>query len=244
MDKRKFFALSLALAAGLLLGGCGAAASVSSSAPSGAASVPALPPASSQSAPAGSGSRVDLPASSASGGVVPIEGALTPEDVGRPAATTLQMPLEGSTEATPATLYVGSGYSIYLTDGAWRHTAALADSGADVFTCVENDAVTLRVAPDAANPAQSGAALDDAYAALCSEGYLQSDDNDHLFTTKRDGAVLCQYVTAPSGAVWHVSWSYPDTSEYLEGWGARLPVMAQTFAVNPASLGAQKTAQP
>ncbi|MCI2047744.1 MAG: hypothetical protein LKJ90_08525 [Faecalibacterium sp.] len=224
MRNAKF--LFLALAAGLLLSGCGAADASSAS----AASIPALPSASSQAASAGS--RADIPCSSSESGIVPIEGALTPEDVGRPATTKLSFCAEGISEEVPATLYIGDGYSIYLPDGAWHpvQAADAAQDTPDVFQ-PDTDQISLSI-----SFSRSDLTLQQAYDALLSEGCTQSDDNDAMFCRSAGGVMTCWYVTEASGQIWYVEWSYPDTSEYLEGWGTSLPVIAETFAVNPPAV--------
>jgi hypothetical protein len=216
---------ALCLFAGLALCGTACTNKPASSAAGSAAPV-SSPAASSQTAPASSQS---VPASSA---------ALTPEDIGRPATTKLPVSREGEQENVSATLFIGDGYSIYLTDGAWVHTqtASRADRTADVFTVTDNDQVTLSILPDYDDLANGNVTLDDAYEKLLAQGYGQSDDNDHRFAISKDGMVTCQYVVELSDVVWYVAWSYPDTSEYVDGWGAMLPAMADTFAVNPPSL--------
>lgn len=206
--KRTLFAA--ALAAVLLLAGCAG----SPSAPSAAASAPASSPASA----AGS----EAAASSA-----------PPQADSRPAAAVLSFSVEGTVEKVPATLFAGKGYSLYLPDGEWKHLMEgehTADRfAADLFVAAANDAVTLIIQPSYEGLFREGFPLEDAYDALLSEGYSQSDDNDHLFAQSAEGTVTCQYVTESGGLVWYVSWSYPDTPEYLEGWGSRLPQIAATF---------------
>lgn len=206
--------LAAALAAALLLAGCAAG-----SAPVSSSSAPA------SSAPESAAS----PASS--------EAASAPEAEARPAATALPLWIEGAEETVPATLFTGEGYSLYLPDGEWTQTAqaSRADCTADVFTAAYNDAVTLRVQPNYNGLLYGDVTLEDAYEALLSSGYSQSDDNDHMFARSVEGTVTCQYVTEADGVVWYVSWSYPDTTEYLEGWGSRLPQIAATFAAQTLS---------
>lgn len=203
--KARFAALGLAAA--LLLAGCAHAPSVSSSTVS---SLPPLP-----SATAGSDAST-APASSAP----------TQEPVARPDTIDLPLNLEGMEETVPATLFSGEGYSLYLPDGEWLHTerANRTLGTPDVFTAALNDAVTLHILPS------YGWTPGEAYDALLAEGYLQSDDNDHMFYQSEGGVVTCQYVTEAGDVVWYVFWSYPDTPEYLEGWGSRLPQIVATFS--------------
>lgn len=135
--------------------------------------------------------------------------------------------MEGEPEKVPATLFQGEGYSLYLPDGEWVQTGSMSGEQpeeADLFAAAANSQVTLSVRPD-----RSGQDLERAYDALWAEGYNQSDDNDHFFARTMEGRVQCQYVIAGESRVWYVAWSYPDTSEYLEGWGSRIPQLMPGF---------------
>ena len=44
-----------------------------------------------------------------------------------------------------------------------------------------------------------------------------------------DGIAECIQAFEQGGPVSYVSWAYPDTPEYIEGWGSRLPQIAATF---------------
>lgn len=206
--------LFAAVLAALLLAGCAGAESV----PASSSSASASPPASAAGSEASS---------------VSDDAGLPAKAPARPSTALLPVTVEGEEEAVPASLFVGEGYSLYLPDGEWtqlltgEHTA---DSFvADLFAATANDAVTLIIQPSYEGLFREGFTLEDAYGALLSEGYLQSDDNDHMFAQSVEGTVTCQYVTESGGLVWYVSWSYPDTPEYLEGWGSRLPQIAATF---------------
>lgn len=141
--------------------------------------------------------------------------------------TELEIWVEGEPEKVPATLFQGEGYSLYLPDGEWVQTSSMSGEQpeeADLFAAAANSQVTLSVRPD-----RSGQDLERAYDALWAEGYNQSDDNDHFFARTMEGQVQCQYVIAGESGVWYVAWSYPDTSEYLEGWGSRIPQLMPGF---------------
>lgn len=150
-----------------------------------------------------------------------------PTAPGRELHTELEIWGEGEPEKVPATLFQGEGYSLYLPDGEWVQTSSMSGEQpeeADLFAAAANSQVTLSVRPD-----RSGQDLERAYDALWAEGYNQSDDNDHFFARTMEGQVQCQYVIAGESGVWYVAWSYPDTSEYLEGWGSRIPQLMPGF---------------
>lgn len=150
-----------------------------------------------------------------------------PTAPGRELHTELEIWVEGEPEKVPATLFQGEGYSLYLPDGEWVQTGSMSGEQpeeADLFAAAANSQVTLSVRPD-----RSGQDLERAYDALWAEGYNQSDDNDRFFARTMEGQVQCQYVIAGESGVWYVAWSYPDTSEYLEGWGSRIPQLMPGF---------------
>lgn len=150
-----------------------------------------------------------------------------PTAPGRELHTELEIWVEGEPEKVPATMFQGEGYSLYLPDGEWVQTSSMSGEQpeeADLFAAAANSQVTLSVRPD-----RSGQDLERAYDALWAEGYNQSDDNDHFFARTMEGQVQCQYVIAGESGVWYVAWSYPDTPEYLEGWGSRIPQLMPGF---------------
>lgn len=150
-----------------------------------------------------------------------------PTAPGRELHTELEIWVEGEPEKVPATLFQGEGYSPLSPDGEWVQTSSMSGEQpeeADLFAAAANSQVTLSVRPD-----RSGQDLERAYDALWAEGYNQSDDNDHFFARTMEGRVQCQYVIAGESGVWYVAWSYPDTSEYLEGWGSRIPQLMPGF---------------
>ena len=158
-----------------------------------------------------------------------------PTAPGRELHTELEIWVEGEPEKVPATLFQGEGYSLYLPDGEWVQTGSMSGEQpeeADLFAAAANSQVTLSVRPD-----RSGQDLERAYDALWAEGYNQSDDNDHFFARTMEGRVQCQYVIAGESGVWYVAWSYPDTSEYLEGWGSRIPQLMPGFLLEEDAGG-------
>lgn len=158
-----------------------------------------------------------------------------PTAPGRELHTELEIWVEGEPEKVPATLFQGEGYSLYLPDGEWVQTSSMSGEQpeeADLFAAAVNSQVTLSVRPD-----RSGQDLERAYDALWAEGYNQSDDNDHFFARTMEGRVQCQYVIAGESGVWYVAWSYPDTPEYLEGWGSRIPQLMPGFLLEEDAGG-------
>lgn len=158
-----------------------------------------------------------------------------PTAPGRELHTELEIWVEGEPEKVPATLFQGEGYSLYLPDGEWVQTSSMSGEQpeeADLFAAAANSQVTLSVRPD-----RSGQDLERAYDALWAEGYNQSDDNDHFFARTMEGQVQCQYVIAGESGVWYVAWSYPDTPEYLEGWGSRIPQLMPGFLLEEDAGG-------
>lgn len=158
-----------------------------------------------------------------------------PTAPGRELHTELEIWVEGEPEKVPATLFQGEGYSLYLPDGEWVQTGSMSGEQpeeADLFAAAANSQVTLSVRPD-----RSGQDLERAYDALWAEGYNQSDDNDHFFARTMEGQVQCQYVIAGESGVWYVAWSYPDTPEYLEGWGSRIPQLMPGFLLEEDAGG-------
>lgn len=158
-----------------------------------------------------------------------------PTAPGRELHTELEIWVEGEPEKVPATLFQGEGYSLYLPDGEWVQTSSMSGEQpeeADLFAAAVNSQVTLSVRPD-----RSGQDLERAYDALWAEGYNQSDDNDHFFARTMEDQVQCQYVVAGESGVWYVAWSYPDTPEYLEGWGSRIPQLMPGFLLEEDAGG-------
>ena len=121
----------------------------------------------------------------------------------------LVMEVEGQTEEVPATLYEGEGYSIYIPDEGWvKTTGKLPKGAADQWVSDFNPEVTLTVCPDEA----AGTWVEGQQKTVVYE--QKSEDGEVVFRT------------------WTVYMAYPP--EAAEGFGARLPVMAESFAFTPA----------
>lgn len=131
-------------------------------------------------------------------------------EAGRDARTVLIMEVEGQTEEVPATLYEGEGYSIYIPDEGWEKvTGKLPKGAADQWVSAYNPDVTLTVCPNEA-----------------AGNWVESQQKAIVYNQKSEvGDVVFR--------AWTVYMAYPP--EAAEGFGARLPVMAESFAFTPAS---------
>lgn len=122
---------------------------------------------------------------------------------------------EGETEQKQASLVTGDGFSFYLPDDEWQQT------GPDLWSPIVNDSVSLWVThyDDSAIGEIVKELTDDGYVALDNRMWKQNVDMIYNIELK-------EY----ENDVWGVSYCYPVDSE--EGWGAVLPVIADTFAVS------------
>ncbi len=143
------------------------------------------------------------------------------EEVEKEDKTVLKVMREGEMDEIPATLFAGEGYSIYLTDGDWQQHAPDAWSGAFDGELVLNGQVQLWIThyeDKTANQVKEE---------LESDGYT-SENSDII---KQESEVIYKVRLYESGNdVWGVFYCYPIEAE--EGWGALLPLIADTFAVS------------
>ncbi|WP_312634711.1 hypothetical protein [Oscillibacter sp.] len=154
------------------------------------------------------------PAAGSSGSSAAVSsGAKSSETPGDPASqpgrddhTVLMMEVEGQSEEVPATLYEGESYSIYIPDEGWVKTTGELPKGAvDQWVSANNPEVTLTVCPDEA-----------------AGNWVESQQKAIVYEQKSEaGDVVFR--------AWTVYMAYPD--EAAEGFGARLPVIAETFLV-------------
>lgn len=128
--------------------------------------------------------------------------------------TVLTFMVEGLEEQVPATLVAGDGYSFYLPDDEWQQ------SDADTWTALVNEQVSIRVGHlDGRTRAQ-------VEEELLGNGYAAVDGR--IF--RQDGEVINGVELKESeNDLWGVYYTYPVDSE--EGWGRRISVIADTFAV-------------
>lgn len=128
--------------------------------------------------------------------------------------TVLTFMVEGLEEQVPATLVAGDGYSFYLPDDEWQQ------SDADTWTALVNEQVSIRVGHlDGRTRAQvEEELLGNGYAAV--DGRIFRQDGELI-----NGVELKE----SENDLWGFYYTYPINSE--EGWGRRISVIADTFAV-------------
>ncbi len=135
--------------------------------------------------------------------------------------TILTVMKEGEGEEIPATLYVGDGYSIYLTDNDWQQYEPDAWQGIVKGEPALNGQVKMEIRYFA------GETYAQIQERLLGEGYEAEDawfgrlENDMVYKIRL-------YETA--SGTWGVSCSYIQEAE--EGWGRTIRAMAETFAVS------------
>lgn len=133
----------------------------------------------------------------------------------------LKIMREGEMEEMPATLFAGEGYVIYLTDGDWQQHATDAWTAAFEGKIVLNGQVQLSITH------YDDKTGDQVKEELKSAGYtLENSD-----MTRQEGEVIYKVrLNEFENDVWGVNYCYPIEAE--EGWGALLPLIADTFAVS------------
>ena len=140
----------------------------------------------------------------------------------RPETTQLEFFLEGMSEYQDATLFVGEGYSLYITDDAWDVTQG--EQGQVTWTSSYNPDITLTVIPNAGSTfAQAQDSLFAGYLDVEAEGqYVYGHTEDYRYFQ------AARFIETQDGIVAAV-WRY--TLEAAEGWGARLRVIAATVEI-------------
>ena len=144
----------------------------------------------------------------------------------REEAMALEYLLEGEEVSVPATLFTGDGYSIYIPDEGWFYEQDLEDDTipADSWESALNDDVELEIL-------KFDALLEDVQAWVLreEEDYQLQEDKQGGFsgTDLEDREYLdVRFAVAPK-AVYAIFAKYP--MEAMEGFGATLRVMADTF---------------
>ena len=139
----------------------------------------------------------------------------------RPAATELEIWVEGEAQKVAATLYLGDGYSIYIPDEGWNMAAE------GVWVSKNNEQAALGVEH------QAGSTLESTGAGLMEQGYIQMGGDGNPWGGDDAGAGISKNVQLHEGAggVWSVWYQYPF-GEGEEGWGSRLPFLTETFEIN------------
>lgn len=132
----------------------------------------------------------------------------------------LEFFLEGMTEYQDATLYIGDGYSLYITDDNWLETPG--ENGAMTWRSSYNPDISLTVIPNAGTDfAQVRDALLGDYALIGEDGeYVYGSNDTGLFYR------TARLIETPNGILAAV-WNY--SLEATEGFGARLYVIAGTL---------------
>ncbi len=146
---------------------------------------------------------------------------------GRSQTTVLEITVEGEEERVPATLYTGSGYSIYIPDEGWK---AVTGENSASWISADNDRVSFSVT--SVTGKTSGEALTDF---VSGSGFVFEDlqgggYGDPLFGRNENGdilAVMSAESEKKDGTVLLISWTYPAEAE--EGFGARLAQITGTF---------------
>lgn len=158
---------------------------------------------------------------------------------------------EGETEEIPATLFVGEGYSIYLTDDGWQ-PHGLADSRWQPHF---PDAWISMVDMDGKVVLDGKVMLDgqvqlwiahfedktvnQIQKELADDGY-RVENSDMI--KQEDELIYKIKLNEFENDIWGIFYSYPIEAE--EGWGAVLPVIADTFAVTINPLPVQVDVMP
>ena len=137
----------------------------------------------------------------------------------REAHTQLEFFLEGMVEYQDATLFVGDGYSLYITDDDWT----VKHNQADVtWVCSYNPSITLTVIPNA------GETFEWAKDALFAGFSSTETDGEYVYgTIESHGICKAARLIETQDSILAVVWLY--TQEAAEGFGARLRVMAATL---------------
>lgn len=175
---------------------------------------------------------------------------------------------EGETDEIPATLFVGEGYSIYLTDDGWASISVsksdssnyLIDDGwqphdltdsrwqphfPDAWLGVVDGQVVLdgKVMLDGQVQLWIAHFVDKTVSQiqeeLADDGY-RVENSDMI---KQENDFICKVrLNEYESDVWGIFYCYPMDAE--EGWGAILPVIADTFAVTIDPLPVQVDVMP
>jgi len=223
-----------ALLAALTLSGCGAQPAGDSPAPDRTdppkqaelAEVPAQGGETPAEAPAPEGKTPD--AAPAQDGVSAQAPAEISAEEARPLTADLEFLVEGRTETAAATLYVGQGYSVYIPNEGWLLEQDVDDGVLEEsWESTLNDDVKLEVLH-----------LGQRTLAEC-QAFLRREEDDYQWTEDKQGGLLgvdqedreqmeVRFIQG-AGETFAVLCAYPETA--AEGFGVRLRVMADTFAL-------------
>lgn len=152
----------------------------------------------------------------------------TAAELGREETTDLTFFIEGTEETEPAALYIGQGYSLYIPTEGWvRESFTENGVPADSWESAGNDRAELRVLH------LGERSLEDCREWISREfdRYVLSEDKQGALygEDSENGMVLDIRFHEDGEAVYAVMWGYP--MEAAEGFGTRLSVIADTFAL-------------
>ena len=155
----------------------------------------------------------------------------TEEEAARPGAAELEFVENGVIQTTPATLYLGEGYSVYIPDTGWKLEQELDDG-------VPEDTWESTADPDAKLTVSR---YSNAKPAGAITAFLEQHD-DYAFEELRSGEVakepltgvdedgdVLEFVTRENDTgTYMISWEYPSGAETL---ASQLEQMAGTFVL-------------
>jgi len=150
----------------------------------------------------------------------------------RPERSEIRITVQSKTEIRPVELYVGQGYSIYITEDGWHLDRELEDGGVleDIWeSALHGDDAELKVG------------IYPNVTAVAAKNRFVEENDDYLFESQltgdwgdpmrgrdeEDKEMLHFMVLEHSGNAYVVSWHYADRVADL--YGAQLRQMADTF---------------
>ena len=153
------------------------------------------------------------------------------ERTGRQLQTELTFYVEGLEETRPATLYIGEGYSLYIPNDEWTHyTGNLDYQPVQTWESHYNPEVELQILTlNGMTLTQAQEWIKDEF----SDYTLIEDNRGGLGGTDAENNMADIRFVASGDAVYAICCLYP--MEAAEGFGARLSVMADTFALTVAA---------
>lgn len=137
---------------------------------------------------------------------------------------------EGETEIIPVTIYVGSGFSIYIPDEGWipsdlqneAGTEAIAAYSLDAWTSAVNEHVRLWIAKS------DEASASEVKSGLIAEGW---EETGELELAKQEGETVYHVRLVDDGeACYSIYTCCPMEAE--EGFGKEMSAIADTFAIS------------
>lgn len=150
------------------------------------------------------------------------------EEVEKSDKTALKVMREGGMDEIPATLFVGEGYSIYLTDDNWKQYAS------DIWFATVDGYPVLHGQVQLWIVHYEYKTLNQVKEELTGDGYVSEISDKNSDMVKQKGEVVYKVrLNELENDIWAIFYSYPIEAE--EGWGAVLPVIADTFALSQNS---------